>query len=148
MVLVFWYKEPIFNFLLRFLWEEYESTPETGATTTLTLLIIFAVYSYVIPDDAKLDRDLIGLRNILLLSIVIQFFALLHPLSMRMNYYFLLFVPVLIPQIAARCKKGFEQVTKLSVNIMTVYFLYYFANKIINDIDALNIIPYIPFWQN
>lgn len=148
MIFVYVFKVPIFNFLLQFLWEEYETTPETGATTTLVLLIIFAVYSYVIPDDAMLDRDLIGLRNILLLSVVIQFFVLLHPLAMRMNYYFLLFVPVLIPKIAARSKKGFEQVTKLSVNIMIVYFLYFFVNKMVKDIDSLNIFPYIPFWQN
>ena len=148
MALVYVYKQPIFNYLLRFLWEEYETTPETGATTVMFLLILFAVYSYLIPDDALLDRDVIGLRNILLLSIVIQFFAVLHPLSMRMNYYFLVFVPVLIPKIAARCQARFQQISKLSVSVMTVYFLYYFVNKMVRDIDSLNIFPYIPYWQN
>ena len=148
MVLVYVYKQPIFNYLLRFLWEEYETTPETGATTVMFLLILFAVYSYLIPDDTLLDHDLIGLRNILLLSIVIQFFAVLHPLSMRMNYYFLVFVPVLIPKIAARCQPRFQQISKLSVSVMTVYFLYYFVNKMVRDIDSLNIFPYIPYWQN
>ena len=148
MAAVFLFRVPIFNFLLRFLWEEYEITAETGASTTLMLLIIFAVYSYLIPDDTKLERDVIAMRNILLLSIVIQFFALLHPLSMRMNYYFLLFVPILIPKIAARCKMRYHQVSKLSVVVMTAYFLYYFVNKMVKDIDSLNIFPHIPFWQN
>ena len=148
MVVVFVYKAPIFRFLLRFLWEEYETTPETGATTTLMLLVIFAVYAYLIPDDEKMEHDVTAMRNILLLSIVIQFFALLHPLSMRMNYYFLLYVPVLVPKIAARTQKRFNQVAKLSVVLMISYFMYYFVNKMVRDIDSLNIFPYVPFWQN
>ena len=148
MVFVFVNKLPIFNFLLQFLWEDFESTPETGATTILILLVIFAVYSYLIPDDAKIDQDVIGLRNILLLSIVIQFFAILHPLSMRMNYYFLPFVPILIPKIAKRSKMRFRQISKLSVVVMTVFFLCYFVNLVVNDIDSLNIYPYIPYWEN
>ena len=67
---------------------------------------------------------------------------------MRMNYYFLLFVPVLIPKIASQSRKQFAQISKLSVVVMTVYFLYYFAKTVIVDTDPLNIFPYIPFWQN
>ena len=148
MVLIFINKKTIFSYALTFLWEEYEATPETGATSILWLLIIFAVYSYVIPDEKKLDRDIIGMRNILLLSVVIQFFAMLHPLSMRMNYYFLLFVPILIPKISSRTQIRFEQVSRLSNVVMTTYFFYYFVSKMVKDIDSLNIFPYIPFWQN
>ena len=144
---VFMFRTPIFNFLLRFLWEEYETTPETGATTTLILLILFTVYAYLIVDDERLERDVIALRNILLLSIIIQVFAMLHPLSMRMNYYFLLYVPILVPRIAARSQKRYQQVAKLSVIVMTAYFMFYFVSKIVKDIDSLNIFPYTFFWQ-
>ena len=114
----------------------------------MTLLVLFGVYSYVIPSEDKMDQDTVAMRNILLLSVVIQIFALLHPLSMRMNYYFLIFVPILIPKIASRSKGGYAQVAKLSVIVMTVYFVYYFARKVILDVDSLNIFPYIPFWRN
>lgn len=145
---VYFFKKPIFNFLLTLLWDDYDAITETGATTVLMLLVIFAIYSYVIPDDALLDKDTIALRNLLLLSVVIQIFAMLHPLSMRMNYYFLLFVPVLIPKIAKRSKKRYTEVAKASVVIMSVYFLYYFISGIIIDRDTLNTIPYIPFWAD
>lgn len=148
MAFVFVFKKPIFNYALTLLWEEYDSTPETGATAILWLLILFAIYAYVIPDEQKLDQDIIGMRNILLLSIVIQFFAMLHPLSMRMNYFFLIFVPSLITKVAKRRKRRFAQVTNLSVIVMTVYFVYYFVMNVINDNDVLNIFPYIPFWRN
>ena len=87
------------------------------------------------------------MRNLLLLSIVLQIFALMHPLSMRMNYYFLIFVPILIPRIASRSKKQFAQIGQLSVIVMSVFFMCYFLYGVITDNDALNIYPYVPFWE-
>lgn len=148
MVAIFVFRDQVFTFLLQFLWEEYEITGKTDAITVLMLLILFGVYSYVIPDDKKMDDDTVALRNILLLSITIQSFALVHTLSMRMNYYFLLLIPILIPKIAKRSKKDFELVAKISIFVMVAYFTLYFIRMVITDNDKLNIIPYIPFWQN
>ena len=148
MVALFFFRTPIFSTLVAFLREDYGAATETGATTILLLLILFALYAYILPADCDLDKDTVAMRNMLLLSIVIQFFAMLHPLSMRMNYYFLIFIPILIPKIANRSKKQFTQIARLSVIVMTVYFMYYFINSVITDKDSLNIFPYIPFWQN
>lgn len=148
MAVVYIFRETIFGFMMTFLWKDYNATPETGAYMILLLLIIFAIYSYVIVDEKLLDQDTIALRNILLLSVVIQIFAMLHPLSMRMNYYFLIFIPILIPKIANRCKYAYRSIGKLSVVIMTIYFIGYFINNVIGDKDSLNIYPYIPFWEN
>ena len=147
MVLVFIFKTHIFNFLFTFLWKEYELTSETGATNVLILLILFAVYSYIIPDERKMDEETTAMRNLLLCSVVLQFFAMLHPLSMRMNYYFLIYVPILIPRIAARSKEQYKQIAGLSVVVMTVFFMYYFISNGIKDNDDLNVFPYIPFWK-
>lgn len=147
MVLVYVFKTQIFEFLIVFLWKEYSAGEETGATTVLILLIMFGIYSYIIPDEKKMDKDTVALRNILLCSIVFQFFAMLHPLSMRFNYYLLIFVPILIPKIANRSQK-YRQVADLSVMIMTAFFLYYFISNGLKDNDDLNIFPYIPFWQS
>lgn len=147
-IAVFLLRKPIFNFATLYLWKDYNTTAETGATTILLLLVLFGIYSYIIPDENKLDDDTLAMRNILLLSIVIQIFAMLHPLSMRMNYYFLLFIPIVIPKIANRSKTKYVQVSKLSVIIMTAFFMCYFLNNVIKDYDDLNIIPYIPFWAN
>ena len=146
MAAVFFLKNTIFNFLLAYLWNEYRVTTETGAPTILLLLILFGAYAYIIPDEQTIEQDTIALRNMLLLSIVIQFFALLHPLAMRMNYYFLVFVPILIPRVAARSKNMFSQIADVSILVMTVYFMYYFIHKVVNDVDSLGIFPYIPFW--
>ena len=148
MAMVYIFRTAIFGFLFKLLWYEYTTTAATDATTILFLLILFGIYSYVLPDNSSISDDAIAMRNILLLSIVLQIFAMLHPLSMRMNYYFLLFVPVLIPKIASQSKKQFAQIARLSIVVMTVYFMYYFVKKVVTDSDSLNIFPYIPFWQN
>ena len=148
MLAVYFLKDVIFSFLIDFLWKDYQLTEETGAFMILLLLILFAIYSYVMVDDELLDQDTIAMRNLLLLSVILQMFAMLHPLSMRMNYYFLIFIPILIPKIAKRCKKQYAMIGKLSVFVMTTYFLFYFINMVITDNDTLNIFPYIPFWKN
>lgn len=147
-ITVFAFRSTIFSLLAQFLWREYGTIQETGATTILVLLILFGVYSYLITDDEKIDRDAIAMRNILLLSIVLQFFVMLNPVAMRVNYYFLIFVPTLIPKVAACCKKQYAQLARLSVIVMTAYFMLYFIKKVITDGDSLNIFPYIPFWRN
>ncbi len=148
MVLVYIFKAPIFNFMLELLWKDYNTTSETNAIMVFLLLIIFGIYAYAIPDEKFLNNDCIALRNILLLSIVLQSFAQLHPLAMRMNYYFLIFVPILIPKIAMRSRKMFDEIAQLSVGVMIIFFSYYFMNTVITDNDPLNIIPYITFWNN
>ncbi len=148
MIAVFVFRTAIFTVLSRLLWQEYGTIQETGATTILMLLILFAFYSYIIPDENETDGDTIALRNLLLLSVVLQMFAMLHPVAMRMNYYFLIFVPILIPKIAKRSKKQYVQIAHLSVIVMTAYFMYYFISSVITDKDSLNIFPYIPFWKN
>lgn len=148
MLLVYYFKELIFNFLLQFLWKEYDEANETGAITILLLLILFGIYSYVIPDQDQMDEDAVAMRNFLLFSIMLQCFAPVHQLSMRLNYYFLLFVPISIPKFANRSRKDLKIVADVSVGVMTVYFLYYYVNMVVSDKDPLNIIPYIPYWQN
>ena len=148
MIAVYVFRAAIFLVLSRLFWQEYGTIQETGATTILMLLILFAFYSYIIPNENETDGDTIALRNVLLLSVVLQIFAMLHPVAMRMNYYFLIFIPILIPKIVNRSKKQYRQIAHLSVTVMTVYFIYYFISSVITDKDSLNIFPYIPFWKN
>lgn len=148
MVAVYVFRTVVFTVLSRLFWNEYSTIQETGATTILMLLVLFGLYSYIIADEENMDKDTIAMRNILLLSIVLQIFAMLHPVAMRMNYYFLIFIPILIPKIASCSKKQYAQIARWSVVIMTTYFMCYFLKKVITDGDSLNIFPYIPFWRN
>lgn len=123
------------------------SITETGAYTMLILFTIFAMFAFIIPDEDRLDKETIGLRNFLLFSIVIQMFAPLHMLAMRMNYYYIIFIPLLIPKIIAYRSKRWEQVAVFGRNIMVVFFFAYFFISARGG-GNLHVFPYHFFWEN
>ena len=145
------FNEQIFEFLLGFLSEsyieKYSEYESTGAYTILIVLAVFALYSFFMPREIKLEDDVIGLRNILLLSVLIQCFAPVHFLAMRFNYYFLVFVPILIPKIANRSSLKNKPIARLSVVAMCCFFTIYFFYYAYTSEDILNIYPYVPFWE-
>lgn len=146
-VLIFVFRNQIFRVMLVLMWDDYGSIRETGATSILALLILLGIYSYIIPDEKNMDKDTVAMRNILLFTIAIQIFAMLHTLAMRMNYYFLIYIPILIPKIANRSQKRYKQIADLSVAVMTIFFFCYFISNGLNGSDDLSIYPYIPFWN-
>ena len=152
MVLILIFNEAVFEFLLNLLggkymdrYAEYETTG--AAYLFLIMLIAFAVYSFVVTNDKELDRDVIGLRNILLLAICIQCFAPIHPLAMRMNYYFLPFVPLLLPKVVKQSRPEMKQIVNISVIAMSLFFAAWFLYDVHTDEDILQIFPYVPFWS-
>lgn len=149
MIAVFVFNRQIFSFLLVILsqYSRFEGTiTSTGAYTMLILFAMLGVFSFVIPDENKLDADTIGLRNILLLVIVLQIFAPLHAFSMRMNYYFIPFVPVLIPRIIRCCKSEMVEVARAARHVMVIVFSVYFFAMLLPS-RPLQIYPYHFFWE-
>ena len=148
---VLYFNREIFTFMLRFLGERYvtrySDMTSTGAYTVLILLFALAVFSFVIPDNQKLDGDAKGLRSILLLCVLIQCFAPIHSIAMRMNYYFLMFIPILIPKIIAAAKDTNKQLASMSVIAMNFVFTTWFFYNAYFGADILNVFPYIPYWR-
>lgn len=110
-VLLFAFSRQIFSFCLRLIsdfYGHYATIEDTGAYMMLLLLVLLSVFAFSIPDEARIDRETAGLRNLLLLTVVIQTFAPLHTLAMRVNYYYLVFVPILIPRLIA-CRPQTER---------------------------------------
>ena len=126
-------------------------TSSTGAYAMLLVFIVFAVLAYVIPDEQIMDRETLGLRNFLLMAVLLQCFAPIHTLAMRLNYYFILFIPILIPKILKYTKKNLEDVTWWIRNAMVVFFVVYYLvttyNSCQTGVSALDTYPYVPFWQ-
>lgn len=153
---VYTFNKQIFGFLVNFLArysDEYAGIEisETGAITSLILFVLFAVLAYLIPDEAVIDKETIGLRNILLFAIFLQVFASVHVLAMRMNYYFVIFIPILIPKILRVASQRYKQVAALAEVVMNVFFTVYFIFYIYSANGtggALNIVPYHFFWEN
>lgn len=146
-ILIFIFNQQIFHVLLSVISDLYVTgETSTGAYTMLLLFILFAVFSFVIPDENKMDESIKGLRNILLLCLVIQMFAPLHSLAMRFNYYFMILIPLLIPKIITSSSIRWKQVSDFSVWVMTLFFIIYFLiNAPITN--SLDIFPYQFFWE-
>lgn len=149
LAIVFVFNKPIFSVLALIL-EQYTkydgSIEETGAYTMLVLFVAFAVFAYIIPDESNMDDETVGLRNILLLALAIQIFAPLHTLAMRMNYYFIIFIPLILPKIIACRSERWDQVAVWGRHIMVVFFLAYFFITAYGG-GGLNVFPYHFFWE-
>jgi len=152
LILSYVFNERLFIFSLRFLGdryvERYGEIVSTGAYAMLLLYMIFAVYSFMIPDTKLLDQDTIGLRNLLLFSVVLQSFAPLNNVAMRLNCYYILFHPLVIPRIANRATGRNKQIAFVSRAVICNFFFVYFIYNGYAGSDTLEIFPYLPFWGN
>lgn len=151
LAVVFVFNKVIFS-ALAYVIERYTkydgSISSTGAYTMLMLFAIFAVFSFLIPEESKLDREIIGLRNFLLLSLVLQMFVPLHTLAMRMNYYYIIFIPLLMPKVIDCRSERWEQIAVVCRHIMVAFFFAYFFLIKARSAGNLNVFPYHFFWEN
>ena len=149
MALLFVFNRQIFSALGTILmrYTKYDaSIVSTGAYTMLLLFSAFAIFSFVIPDEARMDVEIIGLRNFLLLSLAVQMFAPLHTIAMRMSYYYIIFIPLLIPKIIEYRSKRWNQVAIMGRHIMVTFFLIYFFMNAYTGVN-LRVFPYHFFWE-
>lgn len=147
---VFLFNTQIFSVLSLIIerYTEYEGKiTQTGAYTMIILFALFVVFAFLIPDEARLDKETIGLRNLLLLALVLQMFSPLHTIAMRMNYYYIVFIPLLLPKIIACRSERWGQVAVLSRHIMVIFFLFYFFINAYSGTN-LKVFPYHFFWEN
>lgn len=155
-VTVFIFNRPIFSFVTRLLssllGENYEAeVQDTGAYTMIILFILFAIVSYFFPDEEKMDAEAFGLRNFLLMTLLLQCFVPLHNLSMRMNYYFIIFVPITIPKMLKYSKDNIKDVARIAKAVIVCFFVIYFLYTVYDGyrtgISTLDTYPYVPFWE-
>lgn len=142
------YNEKIFGVLLK-LNEKYETRyviSKTGSYTFLIMLLGITIFSFIMMEEDS--KELLGLRNLLILSLFIQCFVPISTIAMRLNYYYLLFIPVLIPKVIDNCKKQYKQLAQLSIVVFSVFFIFWFFKEAYTGSNLLHAFPYIPFWED
>ena len=154
---VFAFNKQIFMWLTNVaatvLGEKYEAEiEETGAYLMIILFALFAIAAFFFPDEEKIDAEMNGLRNFLLIALLLQCFAPVHTLAMRINYYFIIFIPVIVPKIFKYSKDNFKEVANVVRGVIIVFFVaYYLYTTYVScqtGESALNTYPYVPFWEN
>lgn len=143
---VYVFNKPIFEFLLLFTQKKYierygDAVHSTGAYSVLLLLIALLIFAFLVPDQDAIDSDTIGLRNILVLSALLQTFAGVHSIAMRMNYYYLLLVPLAVSHVIDNSRRN-AKLAKIAMLCMAVFFGVYFFYHAYTDADILEVFPY------
>ena len=150
--IMYLYSDVFYMILIRFMGEfyqeRYENVPSTGAYSMLLLFLALLIFSFLFADEGQPDENLFGLRNLLLLSVLLQCFASVSRFAMRINYYFILFIPLLIPRVISRATGKNKFTCKIAEIVLCCYFLYYFLDKSYSRESFFQIYPYIPFWKS
>lgn len=139
------------SFLMQFSSKFELETSNTGAFTSLILFALLAAFSYFISDEEQMEKEDFALRNILMAAVAMQCFAPLHVLAMRMNYYFIIFVPVAVAKAFATANKKYANVAKMGEIVIITFFVFYFVYTLYMELatgnSVLNTVPYVAFWE-
>uniref|UniRef100_UPI0025DFEFFA EpsG family protein n=1 Tax=uncultured Fibrobacter sp. TaxID=261512 RepID=UPI0025DFEFFA len=127
-VLFFVFRAQLFSAIIPFFNEKYARhvVSETGAYAVWIMFLLYLLYSFLVLDDSKMNKESLGLRNILFLMTLIQCFASVHSLAMRMNYYFIMLFPIIIPKLIGYPKSNNENLVQESKWGMVLFFICYF----------------------
>lgn len=156
-VLTFVFNRQIFGLLTQimvsFMGDKYDVEMEsTGAYLMIILFALFAVAAYFFPDEEKMGAEAKGLRNFLLMALLLQCFAPVHEWAMRMNYYFIIFIPVVMPQVFKYTKDNIKDVARIAKGVVVGFFVVYYLYTVYRIIhtgsmEGLGIYPYVAFWE-
>lgn len=145
------FNRTVFTFLMRYFGgdytENYGYITSTGAYTMFLLFVLFSVFCYLIPDDDAFGRDGVGLRNILLIATGIQIFASVNMHVMRLNYYFLPFIPLVMVRSVSTAKREYKILANVAELLICFVSTGYFYYKLVQGQGMLNIYPYVPMWN-
>ncbi len=155
MLLIFIFNRQIFSILQAFymlLGGQSGEIVSTGAFGSLLMFTALAVFSYLVLDEAQADKETIGLRNLLLVAVAFQCFAPLHSLAMRLNYYYILLIPLAISKVFKYPALRYRQVAKIGEWVLCAFYIALFVWTIyrsyVTGVSALDTVPYIPFWRH
>ena len=141
----------IIVFVSQFVPKYSSSTTSTGAFMSIVLFAIFTLFSYLISNESCIDTETIGLRNFLVIALIIQLFAPIHFLIMRVGYYYILFIPILLPKLINSPERGNIKLAQLAKIILLLFFIFYFLfttyRSYKTGVSSLDTVPYIPFWK-
>ena len=138
MITIILFNSQIFGFLMSILESGYYGkyvSVSTGYKQTsqygqLILYCLFSAYSYFVLDEcAEESEENIGLRNLLLLATALQCFAPLHVIASRMNFYYMLFIPVTMTRMSTYCKPEYKKLCYVAKAVMILVFVLDFFTR-------------------
>lgn len=145
----FIFKKQLFYVAVPFLGEKHANATiiQTNGYSVWLMFLAFLAYAFAIPDNCRITSEIIGLRNILVLMTLIQGFAPINPLAMRMNYYFILLFPIIIPKIMSVSKEKYVNLVQFSKWAMLIFLTFMFFYNGHTREFTLGVYPYRAYWE-
>lgn len=145
-IFVYLYNSVLFRWIIRFLperyFERYNDVWDTGGISVLLMFVAIVILCFFLIRRENLDKDTAGLRNILVLSALLQCFAPINGFAMRVNYYFIVLVPIATARFINRVDDDKRRIAAIAWLGMVVFFLFIFFYKGFNGQDSFKIFPY------
>ena len=82
-----------------------------------------------------MTKEDFGLRNILVLAVILQIFSMAHILAMRMNYYFIIFIPTALLLIAVTVLSAFSPTALIITVPVDLFVLYFFISPLFGYVE-------------
>lgn len=151
MMVIFVFRRQIFTSLLVIASDKYVNlygtVTETGAFTLLILYILFSIFIFVVTNVNTRDQETNGLYNYMLIATAIQMFTSIAHGVGRLNMYFIIFIPMLIPKVIECPLPRYRSVVRYANIIMCIFFTVYFFISLTSSTNNItNIYPYKFYW--
>ncbi len=140
---------PLFSILSK-LFKSNATATDNGAI--LLFLVFTAVYIFLLIFADDNDTIQVGLRNLFWVACACQAFGGIYTIAMRVGYYFMIALPVLLPRVLAYQKKNSESDKEKDSSYILMYVII-FAAFVIFGLYTLKVgswsrsFPYYFYWE-
>ena len=143
---VYLYNSVLYRWLMRLVperfVERYNDVWDTGGNSVLVMFVLMVVLCFFLVRKENLDKETTGLRNILVLSALLQCFAPINGFAMRINYFFIVFVPIAVSRIINQTDEDKKPFAVVACIVLIAFFLFNFFYKGFKGQDGFLIFPY------
>ena len=140
LVIVFMFRSPIFSTLARILRPTALLT-NSGAITLLIVFVVIYIFCFLLGRD---DEENNSLLNIFYLACICQCFAGIYATALRVGYYFMICLPILLPRVINQ--QTDVKTYKISKATVFLVFVVYGLYSIATTSWAMAN-PYHFFWE-
>lgn len=137
------FKEPLFDIFAGLLLGDPSETYGEGSSTLFLVFSLIYVFCVLFSDYSKKQN---GYMNLFLLACCCQAFGQVHNLAMRITYYFMMALIILLPSVLEKAKMSSGERILLSMLIMGA-FVAFGLYSIYSSVWSMAF-PYHFFWES
>lgn len=137
---------PIVSFIIPLIFGEgkyigYIDRETVPAYNLFIVLFIFFLFTFTVKRPSK---NLMNYRMATFCAVFCQSLGFISPVATRIGYYFILFIPLALPQVIQEMKQPKKYKTIIT-SVIAAFMIFFFFYS--NATGYLNVIPYSFFWE-